>query len=371
MGTNKVVVVGIGRLGLCFALTLERGGYDVVGIDIKEDYIKSINSKTFLSPEPKVNKYLRDSRYFVATSCLKEAICGADIIFVTLRTESLPSGKYDHSQVESFLRSLVELGKMRETKDLVICSNVCPGYSNEIQNRIKELNYIVSFNPEWVAQGTILQNQECPDLVVIGEGSQESGNRIEEIYKRICSNDPPVHKMDRLSAEITKVGLNCFLTTKITYANMLGEIAIQSGVDPEPILKAIGGDSRINTKYFNYGFGYGGPCFPRDTRALVYYGNQIGIDPIIVRSVMETNKKHLDFQVEKFLEDKDKSESMVFDSITYKKGTIIIEESQQLLFAVKIAEKGYKVIIREDIRVIDQVKEIYGDIFDYEISNQG
>ena len=362
---KNISVIGIGRIGLCFSLTLERGGYNVLGVDIVEDYIKKINSKKLISPEPNVEQYLRESKNMAATIDLKRAIEFSNIIFVTLRTKSLPSGKYDHYQIENLLDSLIQLGRQIIQKDLIICSNVCPGYSNEIQNRLKDFNYVVSFNPEWVAQGSILINQEYPDLVVIGEDNKNSGDKIEKIYKNICSNVPSVHRMDRLSAEITKVGLNCFLTAKITYANMLGEIAIQSGVDPNPILEAIGGDSRINTKYFKYGFGYGGPCFPRDTRALVYYGNKIGIDPIMIRAIMEINKNHLDFQVEEFMKNNDKSEPVIIDSVTYKKGTIIIEESQQLLFVVKLALNGYEVIINEHSDVIDQIKKEYGDLFKY------
>ncbi len=362
---ENISVIGIGRLGLCFALTLERGGYNVLGVDIIESYVDSINSRSFGSVEPNVNKYLYDSMNFKATTSLEDAINFSNIIFITLRTESLLSGKYDHSQIETLLKDLIEMGVQDQCKDLIVCSNVCPGYSNEIQDRLKDLNYVVSFNPEWIAQGQILSDQETPDLIVIGEANKESGDRIEQIYKNICSNDPPIHRMDRLSGEITKVGLNCFLTTKITYANMIGEIALASGVDPIPILKAIGGDSRINTKYLKYGFGFGGPCFPRDTRALVYYGNQIGIDPIIVKSVMETNEKHLEFQIKEFIKNNDMSCEVVFDYVTYKRGVNIIEESQQLLFAVGLAKNGYKVIIEESLEVIDQVREIYGDLFEY------
>ena len=363
---ERITVIGIGRLGLCFSLVLEKGNYEVLGLDIIDDYVDSINSKTFNSAEPNVNEYLAKSTDFRATTDILKAIEFSDIIFVTLRTESLHSGKYDHSQIEALLSGLIEIGYQSQHKNLIICSNVCPGYSNEIHDRLSSFNYTVSFNPEWIAQGEILSGQEMPDVVVIGEGSKESGDKIEAIYKNICNNNPPIYRMDRLSAEITKIGLNCFLTAKITYANMLGEIAIQSGVDPEPILKAIGEDSRINNKYFKYGFGYGGPCFPRDTRALVYYSNLIGIDPIIIKSIIETNKNHLKFQVNQFIKNNKKSKVVIIDCVTYKKGTIIIEESQQLLFAAEIVKKGYKVIIREDKRVIDQVKIIYGDIFVYE-----
>jgi len=366
---KNIGVIGIGRLGLCFSLTLERGGYNVLGLDINEDYVKSINDKTFNSYEKNVNTYLKKSKNLKATTDLRKVIDFSDIFFVTLRTESLPSGKYDHAQVETFLERLISLGKLENPKDLVICCNVCPGYSNEIQDRLEDHNYIVSFNPEWVAQGTILHNQSYPDLVVIGEANKESGDKIEKIYKNICLNDPLVYRMDRLSGEITKVGLNCFLTTKLSYANMLGEIAIKSGVDPEPILAAIGEDTRINPKYFKYGFGYGGPCFPRDTRALTYYGKSIGLTPFIVEAVMRTNNNHLDFQLEQFIEshrDWDKNKPIIFNSITYKSGTIIIEESQQLAYAVHIAKIGYKVVIKEHPKVIEQVKEIFGDLFVYE-----
>jgi UDPglucose 6-dehydrogenase len=364
---ENITVAGMGKLGLCFALTLEKGGYNVLGVDIVKDYVDSLNSKTFNSFEPGVNEFLSTAKNMKATTNLKEGIDFSDIIFVILRTGSLENGKYDHSQIENLLDSLIKIGKLNNKKDLVICSNVCPGYSNEIQERLKDYNYAVSFNPEWVAQGQILSDQAFPDLVVIGQANEESGNKIEIIYKDICHNDPPVHKMDRLSAEITKIGLNCFLTTKITYANMLGELAIRSGVNPDPILNAIGGDSRINNKYFKYGFGYGGPCFGRDVRAINYYSEKIEVNTDIIKSVIDTNKSHFLFQIDQFeKENKDKSIPICINSVTYKPGTIIIEDSQQLLFAVGIAKKGYKVIIKENAKVIEQVKEIYGDLFTYE-----
>jgi UDPglucose 6-dehydrogenase len=367
---KKATVVGIGRLGLCFAITLERGGYSVVGVDISEDYVNSINNRTFISYEPNVNEDLEKATNLRATTNLEDGINFSDVIFITLRTESMPNGKYDHSQIEKFLEDLIKLGRCEEKKDLVICSNVCPGYSNEVNDRLKDLNYKVSFNPEWVAQGDILFNQAYPDLVVIGEADKDSGDKIEKIYKDICKNNSEIHRMDRLSAEITKIGLNCFLTTKLSYANMIGEIAITSGVNPDPILKAIGTDSRINNKYFKYGFGYGGPCFPRDVRALTYYSDKIGIDSYIVKSVMKTNSEHLKFQISDFVKNNDINIPVVFDSITYKKGVVIIEESQQLLFAEILAkEYNYKVIIRESVEVIKEVKKIYGDIFEYKENN--
>ena len=362
---KNIAVLGIGRLGLCFALTLEKGGYNVVGYDIRENYVKSIQNKTLKSYEPNVERYLSEAKNLKATTDLKEALNYADIFFVTVRTTSLPDGKYNTSQVRNLLNSLEKQGKVN-SKHLVISCNVNPGYSDTVQKRMEKLGYIVSYNPEWVAQGRILKDQAYPDLVVIGQADKEAGDIIEKIYKNICKNNPKIHRMDRLSAEITKVSLNCFLTTKLSYANMIGQIALKSGVSPDPILAAISDDSRVNPKYFKYGFGYGGPCFSRDARAMVNYANKIGIDPSITKAVMEANKNHLTFQVEQFVKKHNKDKPVIIDSVTYKLGTVIIEESQQLLFAAEIAKKGYKVIIREHPEVIRQVKEIYGNLFVYE-----
>jgi len=364
---KNIAVLGIGRLGLCFALTLEKGGYNVVGYDIRKDYIRSIENKTLKSYEPDVERYLLEAKNFRATTNLKEAISHADLLFITVRTTSMSDGKYNTSQVENLLDAVEKQGQVK-SKHLVISCNVNPGYSDTIQKRMEKFGYIISYNPEWVAQGRILKDQAEPDLVVIGQANKEAGDIIEKIYKNICKSNPKIHRIDRLSVEITKVSLNCFLTTKLSYANMIGQIALKSGVSPDPILAAIGDDSRVNPKYFKYGFGYGGPCFPRDVRAMVNYINKIGIDPSIPKAVMKANKNHLTFQVEQFVKKHDKDKPITINSVTYKLGTLIIEESQQLLFAAEIAKKGYKIIIREHPEVIRQVKKLYGNLFSYKVS---
>lgn len=362
---EKISVVGVGRMGLCFALTLEEAGFDVIGLDVIEDYVEKLNSKEINSPEPNVNDYLRKSNNFKATTNLEEAISFSNIIFVMLRTGNLSNGKYDHCYVEKFLEELRSLGKQKSSKDIVICSNVSPGYCDDIQRRFRGFGYLFSFNPEWIAQGRIIHDFKNPDMVVIGEANKDSGNRIEKIHKIICNSNPKICKMSRIGAEIVKIGLNSFLTVKIAYANLIGDMAILSGVDPSPILDALGSDSRICDKYLKYGYGYGGPCFPRDTQAFVYYGKQIGLDPSIIEAVMKANDSHSDFQVETFMKMHNPSKSLVINSVTYKKGTIILEESQQLKVAVRLAKNGYKVKINESPEVIEQVKERYGDLFEY------
>ena len=368
---KKATVIGIGRLGLCFALTLEKAGYNVCGCDINVDYINSLNDYSFISSEPEVNERLRQTINIFFSTNIEDGINHSDIIFITVRTTSREDGSYDCSQVENVINQLKKLGKQKNTKYLILSSNVNPGFSNKMSDDLLEYGYKVNFNPEWVAQGTILYNQSFPDLVVIGEHDKESGDIIESIYKDMCENDPSIHKMDRLSAEITKVCLNCTLATKITLANMIGDIAVKNGVKPEPILNAIGEDSRIGKKYFKYGFGFGGPCFPRDVRALIKHMDDCDIPSNVVHEVREYNKYHLDFQVEMFKIAHSPDENIMIDYVSYKPGIPILEESQQLLFAVKLAQAGYKITIVEDPKVIEEVKNEYGNLFLYEerISN--
>jgi len=361
---NNLSVIGIGRLGLCFCLTLERAGYNVVGYDIISDYVGKINDKTFYSHEPGVNELLALSNNFVATDEILKCVNHSNILFVTVASYSEPDGRYDVSQVDSVVDSLVSLGYQSNRKHLVVCTNVNPGYSDTVYERLKDFNWDVSFNPETIAQGTILKNQSEPDCIYIGSDSVSLAEQIKEVYTTACRNSPSVHIMDRLSAELTKVSLNCYLTCKISFANMVGDLATKIGADPNKVLKAVGSDSRINNKFFRYGFGWGGPCFPRDTRAYIRLSANNNMPYDMCFASNEINKKHLDFQVKQFLSS-NKSEYLA-DTVSYKKGTVILEESQQLEYAKKLAHNGIKVTISDSPAVVEKLKETYGDLFSYE-----
>jgi nucleotide sugar dehydrogenase len=358
---NKLSVIGIGKLGLCFSLTLENVGYHVLGHDIRKEYVDDINHKIFNSFEPGVNEKLLNSTRFIATTDLDKTVEHADIIFVTVASYSELDGSYDTLQVDTVVESLRCLGKQEETKHLIICTNVDPGYSDTVLERLKEFNWEVSFNPETVAQGTILKNQAEPDCIYIGADTPELALQIEEIYQRMCVNKPEIYKMDRLSAELTKISLNCFLTCKISFANMVGDLANRIGANVENVLAAIGGDSRINNKFFKYGFGWGGPCFPRDTRAFIRLAKNFDMYYNMCEAAQSINKKHLEFQVKQYIESGRKD--YFTDYITYKQGTNILEESQQLEFAKKLANLGISVTIEEAEEVAEELKKIYGGLF--------
>jgi len=367
---KRVSVIGVGRLGICFALTLERAGYEVLGVDLFPGYVKQINDKTLESDEENVEEYLQASKNFRATTDLKEAVDFSDILFIVVATPSLENGRYDHSQVDFIVDSMISynLGADKD-KQFIICCTTMPGYCDSVQHRFNdyEYNFTVSYNPEFIAQGTILRDQAFPDTVLIGEGSPEAGDVLQEMYEKMTLNEPNINRMSKIEAEITKIGLNCFLTTKISYANMIGDIVSKAGGSPKAVLSAIGADSRIGNKYINYGYGYGGPCFPRDNRVLALYAQDLNIDALISIASDQTNEQHLRFQIEEFVKSNDKSKIVNLKRVTYKPESTLLVESQQLAFAVGIAEQGFKVNIEERAVVIEQLKQIHGDLFTYKV----
>jgi len=363
---QKVSIIGIGRLGLCFALTLEKAGYSVVGCDMHQGYVDEINNKTLKSPEQGVEEALKKANNLEATTDLQATLAHSSVIFVVVATPSLDSGRYDHSQIDALIGEVKKFGIQENEKHFVICCTTMPGYCDVAQENLEAYNYVVSYNPEFIAQGTILRDQSQPDMVLIGEGSQEAGDILEHIYKDHTVNEPKICRMSRTEAEICKISLNCFMTTKIAFANMIGDIVLSSGGKPELVLSAIGSDTRAGNKYLKYGYGYGGPCFPRDNRALSLYAGDIGMPSDISTATDDLNKKHLAFQVSEFINTHPPTEAVVFNSITYKPSTTIIEESQQLAFAVGVAKAGYDVTIVEHRDTISQVRDLYGELFTYE-----
>ena len=356
---NGISIIGVGKLGLCLALNLERAGFNIIAVDKDDNYISVLKNKTFKSSEPYVNDYLQSSNDIEFTTDLKKSLDN-DIIFIVVNTPSTDEYKYDHTNIEKILELLIKFGKQDSRKDIVINCTTFPGYCDDLNDRIKQYGYYVSYNPEFIAQGTIIQDQLNCDNVLIGEADSFAGNLITNIYEKMVVSKPVYNRMSRTEAEITKLAVNCFLTTKISYANMIGDIATRYGCSPENILNAVGTDSRVGSKYLKYGFGFGGPCFPRDNRALAKCGEEVGIDALISKATDEMNSKHLDYQVQDFInKNVDKNIPIDIEYVTYKKESTSIEESYQLKFAKKVKDLGYKLNLKDNRdEVLIQIKDI-------------
>lgn len=358
---NNISIIGVGKLGLCLGLNLERKGYNIIGVDVYEDYINSLNDKSFNSSEPYVNEYLKDSKNISFTTDLKKALDN-DIIFVVVKTPSTPEWKYDHLQIDEIADKLISFGKQERRKDLIINCTTFPGYCQTLQDKLKDYNYYVSYNPEFIAQGTIIMDQVNCDSVLIGEADEYAGDLIQKIYNDMCEKPHIVNRMNLTESELTKLSVNCYLTTKISYANMIGDIANRLDCDANKILSAVGSDSRIGSKYLKPGFGFGGPCFPRDNRALAKCAHEVNIHAEISLATDRMNELHLQYQLEDFIKNNpDKSIPVDIEYVTYKKESTLIEESQQLKFASFLKGIGYNINIKDKREeVVNQLQALYG-----------
>lgn len=363
---ETIGIIGVGRLGLCLALNLEKSGYTVVAVDKNQDHITQINDKTLVSPEPQLSEYLYTAKRLSASSDIK-TVCSPTIkvIFICVPTPSLASGAFDSSYIISICDELISLGPALATTHLIINSTVMPGVCMQLQEKMAPYNYTISYNPEFIAQGSIIKDQQYPDQVLIGAEDDATADIIEAIYKKICLNTPRYSRMTPTEAEVTKIAVNCFLTTKIAFANAIGDLTKSLGGNENNVLAAIGSDQRIGHKFLNYGFGYGGPCLPRDNRALGVAASEAGMELPLSAATDLSNQLHTEFQSVQFKQTADKKIPIVFEDLAYKAHSNIIEESQKLAVAVKIAQDGYAVTLKDSQEVLSQIKEIHGSLFSY------
>jgi len=365
---KTISIIGIGRLGLCAALVWEKKGYSVLGVDIFPRYVEQINDRSFVSLEPLVSDMLKESKNLRATTNFDEALAFSDLIFILVATPTGVGEKsYDHSHLSRVLAQIND--RKVSNKHVIIGCTVLPGYIANVGRYLLRdcVDTTLSYNPEFIAQGDIIRGFLAPDIVLIGEGNKDIGDRLEEVY-RCCENKPRICRMAPESAEITKLAVNCFITTKIAFCNLIGDIADRTpNANKFDILSAVGGDTRVGNKCLKPGYGFGGPCFPRDNRAIGNYSRSLGVEPMLPEATDNSNKLHAKIMVENFLrENKDKYE---FENVAYKDDCLvpIIEESQKLEVAKGLVKHGKKVLIRDRKVVIAEVIKEFGNLFEYQI----
>lgn len=348
---ESIGVLGVGRLGICTALILEKAGYNVLCYDINKNIRDAINQRSIKSSEKGVSDMLSQAQHIHAVDSIKELI-HLDTFFCVVPTPSLADGSYNHQYVDAVADELISLlSKPNTTKKLFnVCCTTMPGYCDTLQKKFNEHDVPVDvcYNPEFIAQGDIIHGFYNPDILLIGEANPACGDILESIYSTFVKSKPTICRMTCKEAEITKISINCFITTKISFANTIGDLCVQEHLNADRVLKAIGSDSRIGRKYLNWGHGYGGPCFPRDNRALCLYCNKESIHNRIGEATDKTNETHLEFLVQKLTDlVKSSGKKLLFKDLAYKPGTVILEESQSYALAKRMDLEGFTVFVQE------------------------
>lgn len=364
--SKNITVIGVGRLGLGLALLIEKGGYNVCGVDIFQDYVNCLNNKQYTSNEPGYVKLLNESKNFTATTSIDEGLEFSDIIFIVVQTPNSGGDRfYDHNILSDVL---ININKRKvENKHIIIGCTVMPKYINEVGELLLSdcANTTLNYNPEFVAQGEIVKGFLRPDIMLVGTNSVTLSERIKELYSSFVLSDPKYCIVTPLESEIIKISINGYITTKLSYANMISDLCDTLGANKTNVLNSIGSDTRIGNKYFRPGYSFGGPCFPRDTHALKQVMDQNNINSDLLAGTSVYNEEHIKFQAQQFLNQN--LDNYIFEDVCYKENSKIpiIEQSAKLKIAKILVENGKKVTIQDEIQLINEVKKEYGILFTY------
>ena len=299
----KIAVIGTGYVGLvsgtCFAAT----GNDVLCVDIDKEKISKMQQGISPIYEPGLEHLLKQNikeERLHFTTDLKTAVEFASIIFLCLPTPPNEDGSADLNHVKRVaaeIANLIKENNLNENKIVINKSTVPVGTVDKVRSIFDEIltkhNVTVVSNPEFLREGFAVEDAMKPERVVIGTSSEYAKEILNDLYKPFVRSGNPIFFMDEKSAEITKYAANAFLATKISFMNDLSAYCEKVGADIENIRMGIGSDSRIGKRFLFAGVGYGGSCFPKDVRALIYSAEKENVSLDIVKAAWSINAKQI------------------------------------------------------------------------------
>lgn len=364
----KISVIGLGKLGSPLAAILASKGHGVTGIDFNETIVQSINQNKVPFHEPGLQELLdAHGSSLQATTEYGSAISESEATFIIVPTPSDENGLFTNRYI---LQALEKVGQCLQAKKgyhlVVITSTVMPGSTNgEIQETLEKasgkkvgLDLGLCYNPEFIALGSVVRDMLYPDMVLIGESDQKAGEMLENIYKSFCANEPPIQRMNCVNAELTKLSLNTYVTTKISYANMLAGVCESlPGSDVNVVTEAIGLDTRIGRKYLRAAVAFGGPCFPRDNVAFRSMASNLNVPVELAEATQRVNDaqpKRLESLVQKYAVGK----RVAVLGLSYKPGTYVVEESPGIKVANELLKEGYQVIVYDPMALSEAQKTL-------------
>jgi UDPglucose 6-dehydrogenase len=321
----KISVVGTGYVGLVTGGCLAGIGHEVICTDSDASKIQVLETGGLPIYEPGLEKVIekaRKERKISFTAKPAEAVAGGDAIFICVGTPPLPNGDADLSAIDHVARTIATEST---TPKLVIEKSTVPARTGEelkralsVYGRKSNVKFRVASNPEFLREGTAVSDFLHPDRVVVGVEDETAEKLMKEIYRPVLERKftCPVHAMSACpngaapswlvttinSAELIKHASNSFLALKISYANMVADLAEQLGADIKEVMHAVGMDPRIGTAFLNPGLGFGGFCLPKDLQAFVHLAERSGVDFTMLREAEKINKRRISSFVSKIRE---------------------------------------------------------------------
>ncbi|ASJ06243.1 UDP-glucose dehydrogenase family protein [Thermococcus pacificus] len=366
----RISVIGSGYVGLVTGMGFVKLGNEVIFVDVDENKIQMINNAQPPIYEEGLEELMREFKgKYHATKNYREAILNSDVTFIAVGTPSREDGSIDLKYVKAASKSIGEA--LREKTGhhvIVVKSTVLPGTTEEVVKPILEetsgkkafKDFGLAMNPEFLREGVALKDFLNPDRIVIGTQDERTRKVLEELYAPI--NAPKLFT-DIKTAEMIKYASNAFLATKISFANEIGNICKKLGIDSWKVFEGVGLDHRISPYFFRTGIGWGGSCFPKDTRALIRKAEELGEDPIIIKAAVEVNERQplkLIELLKKHVPDL-KGRKVGLLGLAFKPNTDDVRETRAYIVVKKLLEEGANVIAY-DPQGMGNFKRFYPDV---------
>jgi UDPglucose 6-dehydrogenase len=362
----KISIIGTGYVGLVQGACLADTGNDVICMDIDRKKILKLKRGIIPIYEPGLEEIVKRNIQvgrLEFTSELKYAVKKSDIIFLCLPTPQSEDGSADLSRVISVSKKIATL--VDSAKIVVSKSTVPVGTArmlDDIFKRLAKYKVDVVSNPEFLKEGTALQDSLKPDRIIIGTRDKKAADMLRELYEPFVRTGNPVLVMDEKSSEMTKYAANSFLALKITFMNELAKLCEKVGSDIESIRKGIGSDQRIGKSFLFAGIGYGGSCFPKDVRALITTSAKNGHSLDILKAVDRINEKQKGIAVRKLkmhFHGNIKKKRIAVWGLSFKPQTDDIREAPSLVIIKELLRLGAEVRAH-DPAAMDSVKKYFG-----------
>src|SRR6056297_3634920 len=335
----KIAMIGTGYVGLVSGVCFSDFGHDVVCVDKDPSKIEKLNQGNVPIFEPGLEQLMAknvDAGRLSFTVDLKAAIDEAEAVFIAVGT---PTRRGDgHADLTYVMAAAEEIAKAADHYVVIITKSTVPvGTNRQVKQVVKkanpDLDFDVASNPEFLREGAAIEDFMKPDRVVVGVQTDRAAEVMAEIYRPLYLRDFPILTTDLESAEMIKYAANAFLATKITFINEIAALCERTGADVKQVSKGMGMDGRIGNKFLHAGPGYGGSCFPKDTRALARTGQEHGVPLHITEAVITVNEDMKRRMIDKLLDLCDGSFNGKIISIlgvTFKPDTDDMREAQAL-----------------------------------------
>lgn len=371
---ENVCVVGLGKLGSPLAAALAYKGFQVIGLDVSPSFVNQINNGIAPVPETRLQEMIDQSGGRLrATTDYAEAIMSSQAALVIVPTPSADDGTFILDYVHKSAEAIGRLLAQKEDYFLyVIVSTVMPGDTEMIKQTLETYSgkvcgqdFGVCYSPEFIALGSVVRDLLNPDMLLLGESDPVAGVTYEQMLLKLVDNTPPVMRMNFINAEITKLAVNTYVTTKITYANMLARMCENiPGADVDTVTSALGMDTRIGKKYLKGAVPYGGPCFPRDNIAFAKVAERAQVTAPIAVATHQYNLDQNDLLADFIINRLPGGSTITILGLSYKPQTPVVEESASLYFIQALLRRQVPVTVFDPM-AMENTQKILGDTVSY------